>query len=220
VLALDHENPEAHLELGILHEHGGKPEKAEEHFVESLKADPENPRALYAYASLYYTADNLEAAEEILERAIATDARTPLPSRRSPASGPATASTATPWTLSRGPLRPARATSSTSGAPWSSPPCTPTRASHPPLAHGAPQEQRTGLGPRVSTNLTLGILLVVVGIAGLSFGVYALMRGGRDQEGGVGPLPERGVHVVAGFRMLVVGTLGLAGGMYLLWAAP
>ena len=72
----------------------------------------------------------------------------------------------------------------------------------------------------MSTNLTLVILLVVVGIAGLSFGVYALMRGGRDQEGGVGPLPERGVHVVAGFRMLVVGTLGLAGGVYLLWAAP
>ena len=72
----------------------------------------------------------------------------------------------------------------------------------------------------MSTNLTLGILLVVVGIAGLSFGVYALMRGGRDHEGGVGPRPERGVHVVAGFRMLVVGTLGLAGGVYLLWAAP
>ena len=72
----------------------------------------------------------------------------------------------------------------------------------------------------MSTNLTLGILLVVVGLAGLSFGVYALMRGGRDQEGGVGPLPERGVHVVAGFRMLVVCTLGLAGGVYLLWVAP
>ena len=71
----------------------------------------------------------------------------------------------------------------------------------------------------MSTNLTLGILLVVVGIAGLSFGVYALMRGGRDQEGGVGPLPERGVHVVAGIRMLVVGALSLAGGAYLLWAA-
>ena len=72
----------------------------------------------------------------------------------------------------------------------------------------------------MSTNLTLGILLVVVGIAGLSFGVYALMRGGRGKEGGIGPLSERGVHVVAGIRMLVVGTLGLAGGMYLLWAAP
>jgi tetratricopeptide (TPR) repeat protein len=75
VLALDPENPDAHLELGILHEHGGKPEKAEEHFVESLKADPANPRALYSYASLYYTADDLEAAEEILERAVAADAR-------------------------------------------------------------------------------------------------------------------------------------------------
>ncbi len=75
VLALDPENPEAHLELGILHEHGGEPERAEEHFVESLKSDPANPRALYSYASLYYTADDLEAAEEILERAVAADAR-------------------------------------------------------------------------------------------------------------------------------------------------
>ena len=71
----------------------------------------------------------------------------------------------------------------------------------------------------MSTSLALGILLVVVGIAGLSFGVYALMRGGRDQEGGIGPLSERSVHVVAGIRMLLVGTLGLAGGVYLLWAA-
>jgi tetratricopeptide (TPR) repeat protein len=75
VLALDPENPEAHLELGILNERKGEMERAEEHFVESLKADPANPRALYSYASLYYTADNLEVAEEILERAIAADAR-------------------------------------------------------------------------------------------------------------------------------------------------
>jgi len=67
--------------------------------------------------------------------------------------------------------------------------------------------------------LALGILLIVVGIAGLSFGVYALMREGRGQEGGIGPLSERGVHVVAGIRMLVVGTLGLAAGVYLLWVA-
>jgi tetratricopeptide (TPR) repeat protein len=75
VLALDPENPEAHLELGIIHERGGEMAKAEEHFVESLKADPANPRALYSYASLYYTADDLEVAEEILERAIAADAK-------------------------------------------------------------------------------------------------------------------------------------------------
>src|ERR687897_79442 len=75
VLALDPENPEAHLELGIINERKGEMERAEEHFVESLKVDPANPRALYSYASLYYTADDLEAAEEILERAIAADAR-------------------------------------------------------------------------------------------------------------------------------------------------
>jgi tetratricopeptide (TPR) repeat protein len=74
VLALDPENPDAHLELGILHERRGEPTEAEEHFVESLKADPGNPRALYSYASLYYTADDLETAEEILERAVVADA--------------------------------------------------------------------------------------------------------------------------------------------------
>lgn len=74
VLALDPENPDAHLELGILHERRGETAEAEEHFVESLKTDPGNPRALYSYASLYYTADDLETAEEILERAVAADA--------------------------------------------------------------------------------------------------------------------------------------------------
>ena len=75
VLALDPENPEAHLELGILHEHRGEVAKAEEHFVESLKADPANPRTLYSYASLYYAADDLETAEELLARAVAADER-------------------------------------------------------------------------------------------------------------------------------------------------
>ncbi len=67
------------------------------------------------------------------------------------------------------------------------------------------------------TGLALGILLLVVGTAGLIFGVYALLRGGRGQEGGIGPLSERGVHVVAGIRMLVVGALSFAAGAYLLW---
>ena len=71
----------------------------------------------------------------------------------------------------------------------------------------------------MAAGLALGILLLVAGIAGLSFGVYALLRGGRGQEGGVGPLSDRGVHVVAGIRMLIVGALSLAGVAYLLWAA-
>jgi len=69
----------------------------------------------------------------------------------------------------------------------------------------------------VSSALAFGVLLVLVGVAGLSFGVYALLRGGRGQEGSIGPLSERGVHVVAGIRMLIVGALSLAGGAYFLW---
>jgi hypothetical protein len=71
----------------------------------------------------------------------------------------------------------------------------------------------------VSPTLAFGLLLVLVGIGGLSFGLYALLRGGRGQEGGIGPISERGVHVVAGIRMLVVGALSLAAGAYLLWTA-
>ena len=75
MLALDPENPEAHLEIGLLHEAQGEVREAEEHLVESLKSDPANPRTLYSYASLYYAADDLETAEELLVRAIAADAR-------------------------------------------------------------------------------------------------------------------------------------------------
>jgi hypothetical protein len=60
---------------------------------------------------------------------------------------------------------------------------------------------------------------MLAGLAGLSCGAYALLRGGRGQEGGIGPIPERGVHVVAGIRMLVFGALSLAAGAYLLWMA-
>ena len=66
--------------------------------------------------------------------------------------------------------------------------------------------------------LAIGILLVIAGLGGLSFGLYALLRGGRGQRGGIGPIPERGVHLIAGLRMLVVGILSLAAGAYVLWA--
>lgn len=72
----------------------------------------------------------------------------------------------------------------------------------------------------MSPTLAFGLLLALVGISGLSFGLYALLRGGRGQSGGgIGPIPERGIHVVAGIRMLVVGALSLAAGVYLLWTA-
>jgi hypothetical protein len=61
-----------------------------------------------------------------------------------------------------------------------------------------------------------GILLILMGLAGLAFGTYALLRGGRSQQGRIGPIPERGVHLIAGMRMLLVGALCLAAGIYLL----
>jgi len=74
VLALDPEDPGAHLELGLLRERKGEIAEAEEHFMEALKQDPGNPRALYSYASLYYATDDLETAEDLLVRAVAVDA--------------------------------------------------------------------------------------------------------------------------------------------------
>ena len=71
----------------------------------------------------------------------------------------------------------------------------------------------------MSSTLAFGLLLALVGLAGLSFGLYALLRGGRGQEGGIGPVSERGIHVVAGVRMLVVGALSLAAGAYFIWSS-
>jgi hypothetical protein len=71
----------------------------------------------------------------------------------------------------------------------------------------------------VSPAPAFGVLLALAGIGGLSFGLYALVRGGRGQRGGIGPIPERGVHAVAGIRMILGGLVSLAAGAYLLWTA-
>jgi hypothetical protein len=68
----------------------------------------------------------------------------------------------------------------------------------------------------LSLSLAAGLCLILTGLVAFSFGLYALLRGGRGQRGGIGPLSERGVHVVAGVRMTVVGLLGLGAGIYLL----
>ena len=67
--------------------------------------------------------------------------------------------------------------------------------------------------------LAAGLFLILTGLVALSFGLYALLRGGRGQRGGIGPLSERGVHVVAGVRMTVIGILSLGAGGYFLWTA-
>ncbi len=67
--------------------------------------------------------------------------------------------------------------------------------------------------------LAIGIFFVVVGLAALAFGVYALLRGGREHRGGgIGPFSERGLHVVVGLRMTVIGVVASVFGVYVLWS--
>jgi hypothetical protein len=61
--------------------------------------------------------------------------------------------------------------------------------------------------------MAAGALLVLLGLVGVAYGLYALMRGGRGQEGGLGPIPERAIHAVAGVRMLVGGAVILVLGL-------
>ncbi|TCJ20659.1 hypothetical protein E0L93_00045 [Rubrobacter taiwanensis] len=69
----------------------------------------------------------------------------------------------------------------------------------------------------VPVNLALGALLIFIGLLGLGYGLYALLRGGKGQEGGIGPIPERGVHAIAGIRMLIGGGISTILGALLLW---
>jgi hypothetical protein len=57
--------------------------------------------------------------------------------------------------------------------------------------------------------LAAGVLLLLVGLVGVGYGIYALRQGGRGQEGGLGPIPERAIHSVAGIRMLIGGAVAL-----------
>jgi hypothetical protein len=76
---------------------------------------------------------------------------------------------------------------------------------------------RDGREGSLSLSLAAGLFLILTGLVALSFGLYALLRGGRGQRGGIGPLSERGLHVVAGVRMTVIGILSLGAGGYFLW---
>jgi hypothetical protein len=54
----------------------------------------------------------------------------------------------------------------------------------------------------------------------VGYGIYALLRGGRDQEGGgLGPIRERAIHSVAGIRMLIGGAVAIFLGVVAILAA-
>ena len=57
--------------------------------------------------------------------------------------------------------------------------------------------------------MAAGTLLVILALVGAGYGIYALVRGGRDQEGGLGPIPDRAIHAVAGLRMLIGGAVAI-----------
>src|SRR5436190_520279 len=57
--------------------------------------------------------------------------------------------------------------------------------------------------------LAAGTLLVISGLVGAGYGIYALVRGGRIQGGGLGPSAERAIHAVAGLRMLIGGAVAI-----------
>ena len=67
--------------------------------------------------------------------------------------------------------------------------------------------------------LAAGTLLVILGLVGVSYGIYALVRGGRNQEGGLGPIPERAIHAVVGIRMLIGGAVAVLLGVVAILAS-
>jgi hypothetical protein len=67
--------------------------------------------------------------------------------------------------------------------------------------------------------LATGALLALLGLVGVAYGIYALVRGGRGQEGGLGPIPERAIHAVAGIRMLIGGAVAIFLGVLAILAA-
>jgi hypothetical protein len=48
--------------------------------------------------------------------------------------------------------------------------------------------------------LAAGTLLVILGLVGAGYGIYALVRSRRNQGGSLGPIPERAIHAMAGIR--------------------
>ena len=71
----------------------------------------------------------------------------------------------------------------------------------------------------VPLDLAFGSALALGGLGALAFGVYALVRGGRNQSGGgLGGFSERDIHAIAGLRMVAGGVASLVFGALFLWS--
>ncbi len=71
----------------------------------------------------------------------------------------------------------------------------------------------------VPLSLAFGIALALGGLGALAFGVYALVRGGRNQSGGgLGGFSDRDIHAIADLRMVAGGLASLVFGALLLWS--
>jgi hypothetical protein len=65
----------------------------------------------------------------------------------------------------------------------------------------------------------MGALALQLIPVALAFGVYALARGGKDENrGGLSGFSERDIHAIAGLRMIAGGVAALAFGALLLWS--
>jgi hypothetical protein len=63
------------------------------------------------------------------------------------------------------------------------------------------------------------IVVALGGLGALAFDVYALVRGGRDQNGdGLGGISKRDIHAIAGLRMVAGEVVSLVFGALLLWS--
>jgi hypothetical protein len=71
--------------------------------------------------------------------------------------------------------------------------------------------------PLTPPALAIGLFLILGGLGGLAFGIYALRQGGRGQRGGLGIFSERAIHTIAGVRIIVGGVVTLFFGVILLW---
>lgn len=73
-MALDPENPDCHLIMASVHHNKGDEAKAEHHYIESLRLNPKQPRALINLGMLKLNSGHVDAAIVSLKTVLEIDA--------------------------------------------------------------------------------------------------------------------------------------------------